>query len=100
MGLAREEEVEIFDQPAFLPGEKVACRYHVKNDGTFPGREIGERLVWKGDVGYIRDVGTFLQRYYIYSVEWVERGVIVGMRARELTSLDRPPTPANGEENR
>lgn len=105
MGLAREEEVEIFGRPLFTPGEKVVCRFHIKNDGTFPGREIGDRLVFKGDVGYVRDVGTFLQRYYIYSVEWIDRGVIVGMRGRELTSLDRPspdgnrPHPdSNGEE--
>ena len=49
-------------------------------------------LVRKGDVGYVRDIGTFLQRYYIYAVEFVETGVVVGMRGRELAALD-----ANGE---
>ena len=31
-----------------------------------------------------RDVGIFLQRFYVYAVEFVERGAIVGMRAHEL----------------
>ncbi|TPW32553.1 nitrogen fixation protein NifZ [Martelella alba] len=90
MGLGREEEVEIRSRPLFLPGEKVEATRHVKNDGTYPGKDIGENLVRKGDTGYVRDIGTFLQQFYIYSVEWVERGTLVGMRARELKSLDHP----------
>jgi nitrogen fixation protein NifZ len=93
MGL-REDIVELDAPPAFLPGEKVIANRHVRNDGTFAGREIGDRLVHKGDVGYVRDIGTFLQQFYIYAVDWVDRGVTVGMRARELQSLDRPPTDA------
>ncbi|GAA3660296.1 MULTISPECIES: nitrogen fixation protein NifZ [Acetobacter] len=84
MGLGREEEVETRGKPVFMPGAKVRATRYVKNDGTFAGREIGEMLVHKGDVGYVRDIGVFLQRYYIYAVEFVERGTIVGMRAREL----------------
>lgn len=86
----REQNVEIDGPPRFLPGDKVAARLNVKNDGTFPGRDIGERLVQKGDTGYVRDVGTFLQQFYIYAVEWVDRGILVGMRARELTAPDVP----------
>ncbi|MCM2396666.1 nitrogen fixation protein NifZ [Rhizobium sp. S95] len=92
MGLGREQEVEIRKPPVFEPGEHVRATRHVRNDGTYPGREIGENLVRKGDVGYVRDIGTFLQQFYIYSVEWVDRGTLVGMRARELASLDRPDT--------
>jgi nitrogen fixation protein NifZ len=92
MGLGREEEVEIQGQPLFMPGVKVKSIRYVKNDGTYAGREVGEVLVRKGDVGYVRDIGTFLQRYYIYAVEFIETGVLVGMRGRELAALD-----ANGE---
>lgn len=88
----REIDVEIDGPPRFQPGDKVSARLNVKNDGTFPGRDIGERLVHKGDVGYVRDVGTFLQQFYIYAVEWVDRGILVGMRARELVALDAPET--------
>lgn len=84
MGLGREEELEVYQQPQFLPGTKVIATKYVKNDGTFAGREIGEILVKKGDVGYVRDIGMFLQRYYIYAVDFVERGTVVGMRGREL----------------
>lgn len=84
----REQDVEIEGPPRFLPGDKVVARLNVKNDGTYPGRDIGERLVHKGDVGYVRDIGTFLQQFYIYAVEWIDRGVLVGMRARELNALD------------
>ncbi|ACA17980.1 NifZ family protein [Methylobacterium sp. 4-46] len=90
MGLGREQEIEIRREPAFRPGEKVRATKHVKNDGTYPHREIGETLVRKGDTGYVRDIGVFLQQFYIYAVEWVDRGTIVGMRGKELVSLDRP----------
>jgi len=92
MGLGREEEVETRGQPLFMPGVKVRSTKYVKNDGTYAGREIGEVLVRKGDEGYVRDIGTFLQRYYIYAVEFLETGVVVGMRGRELAELDK-----NGE---
>jgi nitrogen fixation protein NifZ len=90
MGLGREEEIEIRRPPVFKPGEKVQATRHIKNDGTYPRKEIGEILVRKGDVGYVRDIGTFLQQFYIYSVEWVDRGTLVGMRGREMMSLDAP----------
>ena len=93
MGLAREQEIEIRAAPCFLPGEKVRATKHVKNDGTYPRREIGDVLVCKGEVGYVRDIGTFLQQFYIYAVEWIDSGTLVGMRAKELVSLDRT-TPA------
>jgi nitrogen fixation protein NifZ len=89
MGLAREQEVEIRAAPCFLPGEKVRATRHVKNDGTYPRREIGDILVRKGEVGYVRDIGTFLQQFYIYAVEWIDSGTLVGMRAKELVSLDQ-----------
>ena len=91
MGLGREQAVEIFAAPLFKPGEKVRSIKHVKNDGTYPGKEIGENLVRKGDVGYVRDIGIFLQQFYIYAVEFVDRAAIVGMRGRELVSIDNPP---------
>ncbi|BBE71948.1 nitrogen fixation protein NifZ [Oharaeibacter diazotrophicus] len=90
MGLGREQEVEIFRPPVYLPGTKVVCLKHIRNDGTYRGREIGEVLVRKGDVGYVRDIGTFLQQFYIYAVEWIEPGTIVGMRGKELKPFAEP----------
>ncbi|MCW1413026.1 nitrogen fixation protein NifZ [Rhizobium sp. 1AS11] len=90
MGLGREQEVEIRNPPRFMPGERVRATRHVMNDGTYPGKDIGENLVRKGDEGYVRDVGTFLQQFYIYAVEWIDCGNLVGMRARELVSVDVP----------
>jgi len=95
MGLGREEEVETRGQPLFMPGTKVQSIRYVKNDGTYVGKDVGEVLVRTGEVGYVRDIGTFLQRYYIYAVEFIETGVVVGMRGRELAGLD-----ANGEMNK
>jgi len=82
-----EEELEIASDPVFEIGAKVRSTKHVKNDGTYPGRDIGDRLVCKGDIGYVRDIGVFLQRYYIYAVDFIERGTIVGMRVHELKAV-------------
>ncbi len=91
MGLGREEEIEIYQEPKFMPGIKVRSTKYVKNDGTYAGREVGDILVQKGDVGYVRDIGTYLNRYYIYAVEFVDRGTVVGMRGRELKTLEQEP---------
>ena len=90
MGLAREQDIELHGPPVFRPGEKVRATKYVKNDGAYPGKEIGEILVRKGEVGYVRDIGTFLKQFYIYAVEWIDSGAIVGMRARELQRVDPP----------
>ncbi len=87
MGLGREDELEIYQPPRFLPGTKVRSVKYVKNDGTYAGKDIGEILVRKGDHGYVRDVGMYLQRYYVYAVEFVELGTVVGMRGRELVAI-------------
>ena len=85
------EVVELNDPPRFAYGERVVSRSTVRNDGTFAGAEIGDVLVNKGDIGYVTSIGNFLQQYYIYAVEWVANGYRVGMRAKELMSLDNIP---------
>ncbi|MDX2204162.1 MAG: nitrogen fixation protein NifZ [Hyphomicrobiaceae bacterium] len=97
MGLGREQEVEIFRPPVFKPGDKVVSLKHIRNDGTVRGRDIGEIIVKKGDVGYVRDIGTFLQQFFIYAVDWVERGTVVGMRAKELKRWEQPAEAAKEE---
>jgi nitrogen fixation protein NifZ len=85
------DEIEIAGPPRFSYGERVVSRSVVRNDGTFPGRDIGDVLVRRGDIGYVRSIGTFLQQFYIYGVEWVDQGYRVGMRAKELCTLDALP---------
>jgi nitrogen fixation protein NifZ len=89
MKINRDEgHVELNNPPAFNYGEKVKSRKTIRNDGTFCGKDIGDILVKKGDIGYVTSIGTFLQQFYIYGVEFVEHGYKVGMKGRELDSLD------------
>jgi len=90
--IARDDDViEIEFPPRFAMGERVASRSVVRNDGTYNGKDIGAVLVNRGDVGYVRSVGTFLQQFYIYAVEFPATGHRVGMRAKELCTLDHLP---------
>ncbi len=86
--MRKETIVELDSDPAFNFGQRVRSKKNVRNDGTFAGKEIGEILVKKGDVGYVKDIGTFLQQFYIYGVDFIERGYVVGMRAKELESAE------------
>ncbi len=81
--------VELNDEPVFQFGEKVRSRKTIRNDGTYVGKEIGEVLVRKGDIGYVSHIGTFLQQFYIYGVDFLDSGHRVGMKAKELISVDR-----------
>ena len=85
------DDVELDGAPAFEIGERVVSRYAIRNDGTYPGRDVGDPLVERGDLGWVSSIGTFLQQYYVYAVDFAERGVLVGMKARELVSIDRLP---------
>jgi len=80
--------VELEGPPVFEFGEKVRSNRMVRNDGTFPGKQIGDVLVNKGEEGYVISIGTFLQQYYIYGVEFLESGFRVGMKRKELESID------------
>jgi nitrogen fixation protein NifZ len=86
--------VELNGPPSFEYGAKVRSRYMVRNDGTFAGKEIGDVLVKKGEVGYVISIGTFLQQFYIYSVEFLGTGYRVGMKRKELELVE--PLPNGG----
>jgi nitrogen fixation protein NifZ len=86
-----EDVIEIALPPRFAMGERVISRTVVRNDGTYNGKDIGEVLVGKGEVGFVRSIGTFLQQFYIYAVEFSGSGHRVGMRAKELCTLDHLP---------
>jgi nitrogen fixation protein NifZ len=86
--IARDSDVvELDGPPDFDYGERVICRYRILNDGTFPGKEVGEVLVERGEIGYVVEIGTFLQQFYIYSVEFSALGYRVGMKGRELIPM-------------
>jgi nitrogen fixation protein NifZ len=78
------EVVEISQAPYFSFGEKVKTKKTIRNDGTYAGKEIGEILAKKGEIGYVVSIGTFLQQFYIYGVEFMESGNRVGMKRKEL----------------
>lgn len=80
--------VELDGPPAFAYGQKVRSRKNVRNDGTFMGKEIGDVLVKKGDEGFVTSIGTFLQQFYIYGIDFYDRGYVVGMRSKELELVE------------
>lgn len=83
--IVRDSDVcELADPPFFSFGEKVRAKRTIRNDGTYAGKEIGEILAKKGEVGYVVSIGTFLQQFYIYGVEFTESGNRVGMKRKEL----------------
>jgi nitrogen fixation protein NifZ len=86
-----DDLIEVAFPPRFDYGERVVSRSVVRNDGTYRGRDIGDVLVNKGDIGYVTRIDTFLQQFYIYAVDFVDSGHRVGMRAKELCTLDKLP---------
>lgn len=78
-------------------GEAVRLIRNVRNDGTYPGMDPGMPLVRRGSVGYVMDVGTFLQDQIIYSVNFLDEDRIVGCREEELIGADEPWTPSRFE---
>ena len=83
-----DDVVELIHPPAFELGDKIRVLNDVRNDGTYPGRPVGEVLIKAGDIGYVQSIGTYLQVYYIYGIDFFERRMIVGMRAKELELVD------------
>ncbi|HEY0635076.1 MAG TPA: nitrogen fixation protein NifZ [Gammaproteobacteria bacterium] len=81
----------------FEHGEAVRVIRNVRNDGTFPGEKTGELLIRRGSIGYVRDIGTFLQDQIIYTVHFIDAGRLVGCREEELIGADEPWIPTRFE---
>lgn len=87
--IVRDSDViELDGPPVFNLGEKVKANRTVRNDGTYAGKEIGDVLAKKGELGYVVAIGTFLQQFYVYGVEFLQTGNRVGMKWKELDSVD------------
>lgn len=76
--------------PRYEYGQEVRVTRNVRNDGTYPGLEIGDHLVKRGSVGYVTSVGTFLQDQVIYGVHFLEADKVVGCREEELVLASEP----------
>ena len=83
------DELELDLPPVFDVGDKVRICSVIKNDGTYPGRKLGEVLINIGEVGYVISIGTYLQRAYIYAIRFLERDIVVGCRKQELELIER-----------
>lgn len=83
--------------PRFEYGDPVRVVRNLRNDGTYPGLATGTLLIRRGSIGYVRDVGTFLQDQLIYSVEFIAQQKIVGCREQELQPADDPWIPTRFE---
>lgn len=83
--------------PRFEFGKSVRLIRNVRNDGTYPGMEIGEILVRRGSIGYVQNVGTFLQDQIIYSVHFLDVNKVIGCREEELINEEEPWIPSRYE---
>lgn len=86
-----------FDEERFDFGEAVRVTRNVRNDGTYPGKPVGELLIRRGSIGHVIEVGTFLQDQVIYTVHFLDQGRMIGCRAEELITADAPWTPSQFE---
>lgn len=84
-------------QHEFDYGDAVRVTRNVRNDGTFPGKEVGELLIRRGSVGTVIEIGTFLQDQIIYTVHFLDADRIVGCREEELIGADETWTPSRFE---
>ncbi len=79
------------EKAKFFLGQKVKLLEDVKNDGTYPYLKIGEVMIKKGSVGYIRTIGEFLQVIRVYEVHFLDAEAVVeviGCREHELEALE------------
>ena len=85
-------------RPIFADGDAVRIIRTVRDDGTYPGASRGDVLIRRGHVGYVCDIGVFLQDQIIYSVHFLEAGGrIIGCRGEELIPADAPWNPSRFE---
>ncbi|TVQ09673.1 MAG: nitrogen fixation protein NifZ [Leptolyngbya sp. DLM2.Bin27] len=92
------EEIEIDSPPIFDLNNRVRVTKVIRNDGTFPGKDKGDKLAEPGAVGYVIGIGTYLQRAYIYSVHFLDSNCVVGCLSRELELAEDRPLPVDEDD--
>jgi nitrogen fixation protein NifZ len=83
----RTRAISATEEHDFAAGERVRSLGPVKNDGTYAHKNIGEIVVHERDLGVVHERWTFLGQLY-YTVEFIDRAVVVIMRGRELAKVD------------
>ena len=79
------------ERAKFFMGQKVRLLEDIKNDGTYPYLGIGEVMIEKGSIGYIRGMGDFLQVIRVYEVHFLDLNAlieVVGCREHELLAME------------
>jgi len=74
--------------PVFRIGQHVRLIDDLRNDGTYAFAKNGEIIVTKGEEGYVRHVGDFLQTIRIYEVDFLKLGLVIGCREFEIEPID------------
>ena len=75
----------------FFMGQKVRLLDDIKNDGTYPYLGIGDVMIEKGAIGYIRGMGDFLQVIRVYEVHFMDEKAaieVIGCREHELEAME------------
>lgn len=85
------------ERPQFEYGDEVRVIRNVRNDGTYPGLDVGAPLVRRGDTGYVINVGTFLQDQLIYTIHFIKQDRVVGCRKEEIISAEDEWVPSKFE---
>lgn len=78
------------EEAKFSIGEKVKLLEDIVNDGTYPHAKIGTLMMPKGSIGYIKDMGEFLQVIRVYEVHFIDADMeleIIGCREHELEAM-------------
>ncbi|HFB2047853.1 MAG TPA: hypothetical protein TECP_00195 [Hyphomicrobiaceae bacterium MAG_BT-2024] len=80
-------------RPKYGYGDEVRVIRNIRDDGTFPGSTVGALLIRRGSVGFVRDIGTFLQDQIIYTVHFIDADKVVGCREPEVQPVSVPWVP-------
>lgn len=84
-------------KPEFDYGDRVRVTRNVRDDGTYPGKDVGDLLVRRGSIGTVIEIGTFLQDQIIYTVHFLEIDRIIGCRQEEVIGADDEWNPSRYE---
>jgi len=76
----------------FSPGDEVRLVTDIVNDGTLFGRKRGECIQRRGDTGFIKKQGWFLDDLVV-EVHFINTDLVIGCRDKELIPSSHPWQP-------
>lgn len=78
--------LDVSGRTSLRAGDRVIATRPLRNDGTYPHKDVGVILVCRGDLGYVVEIANSGGDEY-YTVEFVDRAIVIATWRQDIARI-------------